>query len=182
MKKISRLICALLCAALLLSASAFAAEDGFNASLTIDRSAAGQIRVTVADSSVLAAKKPSLTIHCEFAAAYVSFGGSVIASALDTEKKEISFPVAAGGTYVIQSGAAPSAPAAEVTVPVFSAAGKVDAFSLTCSRSEAMIVLASLVRLSTIVIRMPSIRRFGFIWRLTLEIELSSRLRPFVDR
>lgn len=127
MKKISRLICALLCAALLLSASAFAAEDGFNASLTIDRSAAGQIRVTVADSSVLAAKKPTLTIPCEFAAAYVSFGGSVIASALDTEKKEISFPVAAGGTYVIQSGAAPSAPAAEVTVPVFSAAGKVDA-------------------------------------------------------
>lgn len=118
MKKISRLICALLCAALLLSASAFAAEDGFNASLTIDHSAAGQIRVTVADSSVLAAQKPTLTIHCEFAAAYVSFGGSVIASALDTEKKEIFFPVAAGGTYVIQSGAAPSAPAAEVTVPV----------------------------------------------------------------
>ena len=119
MKKISRLVCALLCAALLLSASAFAAGDGFNASLTIDRSAAGQISVTVAQSSVLAEKKPTLTIPCDFTAAYVSFGGSVIASALDAAKKEISFTVAAGGTYVIRSGAAP-APAApsEVTVPV----------------------------------------------------------------
>ena len=109
-----KLISAILTLALALTFAcpALAAGEGggFNAGLTIDRSVAGQISVTVADSSVLAEKRPTLTIPCDFDAAYVRFGSVTIASTLDTTADTISFTVAAGGLYAIIRGAEPPAP------------------------------------------------------------------------
>ena len=45
-----------------------------------------------------------------------------------------------------------------------------------------MISLASLVRLSTIVNRMPSIFSFGLICRLTFAMDCISRSSPFAER
>jgi hypothetical protein len=47
---------------------------------------------------------------------------------------------------------------------------------------EAMMFLALLVRLSTIVSRIPSMRSLGLIVRLTLETEPNRRFRPLVDK
>lgn len=55
-------------------------------------------------------------------------------------------------------------------------------FSPTVERSEEIIALALLVRLSTIVSKMPSIFSLGLICRLIFEMERRSRLRPLVDR
>lgn len=55
-------------------------------------------------------------------------------------------------------------------------------FSPTEERSDVIIDLALLVRLSTIVSRMPSILSLGLICRLILAIERKSKLRPLVDR
>lgn len=45
-----------------------------------------------------------------------------------------------------------------------------------------MIVFALLVRLSTIVSKIPSIFSLGLICRLIFEIERRSKLSPLVDR
>ena len=60
MKLIRNLLAALLALTLLCS-TAFA-SSGFNAGLEVDRSEEGKISVTVEDSSVLADKKPTLSI------------------------------------------------------------------------------------------------------------------------
>lgn len=64
------------------------------------RETAGQIAVTVQDSSVLADKRPTLTGPCEFAYAEVTFNGTKVECTL--ADGNISFPVAAGGTYIIK--------------------------------------------------------------------------------
>lgn len=110
MKKLRILLLSLL-AAMLLCSTVFAA-DGFNASLDVDRSVEGQITVTVQDSSVLAEKKPLLTIPCDFDSAEVTGpDGKAVSSTIQDGK--ISFRVAQGGTYVIRAATVPS-----VTPPV----------------------------------------------------------------
>ena len=55
-------------------------------------------------------------------------------------------------------------------------------FSPTVERSEEIIALALLVRLSTIVSKMPSIFNLGLICRLTFAIDCISRSSPFAER
>jgi len=81
----------------LLCSTALAAE-GFNAGLTVERTES-TITVTVQNSSVLADKQPTLSIPCDFEYVEVTFGGEKIEAVADGTN--VSFTVAAGGTYVI---------------------------------------------------------------------------------
>jgi len=88
---------------ILLTVSAFAA-DTFDAGITVNRDTDGQIIVTIPDSDILAEKKPTLTIPCDFDAAYVTANGEQIDSILDTDAGTITFTVREGGTYIIHRG------------------------------------------------------------------------------
>lgn len=90
--------------------TAFATEDPtFNAGLNIQKTDE-KITVTISETNnaVLDAQKPTLTIPCEFANAYVVLvkeeATGEVESTLDTTKKEISFTVAEGGKYEIING------------------------------------------------------------------------------
>lgn len=98
------LVAFLLCC---LPAVAFA-ENGFNASLDVDRSVAGQIAVTVVHSSVLETLQPDLSIPCDesYSDAMVFFDG--IACEADYADGYATFTVAKGGTYYIVIGAVPT--------------------------------------------------------------------------
>lgn len=100
MKTGKRLLAAVL-AALLLCGTVLA-DTGFNAGLTIDRDTEGQISVTVQDSDVLAEKKPTLTIDCDYAYAKVTAPDGSVAYYTGTGTK-MSFTVSMGGTYVLES-------------------------------------------------------------------------------
>ena len=96
------LTAAILCLA---AVTVFAANDDFNAGLTITKTDTS-ISVTVQDSDVLAEKIPKLTIPCtnmNWEGAKVTFGTTVLTNVVwDAENKTVTFPVAAGGTYVIE--------------------------------------------------------------------------------
>jgi len=101
MKKfITILLMALLCAALCVGA--YAAGDGFNASLDIEKGD-NYISVTVTDSSVLQEKKPSLLINCtsDFDGALLLFDGKASELEYNADKGGVSFTVSKGGTYHI---------------------------------------------------------------------------------
>lgn len=100
MRAAKRFLAALL-AAVLLCGTALAAAD-FNAGLVIDRDTAGQISVTVQSSGVLSAKKPMLTIACDYAYASVTAPDDSVAYCTGTGS-EVCFSVSVGGTYVIKS-------------------------------------------------------------------------------
>ncbi|MBE6929157.1 MAG: S-layer homology domain-containing protein [Ruminococcaceae bacterium] len=102
MTRFSRILSLILALSMLLCTAALA---DFDASLEIEQTDT-EIRVTVQESDVLIEQKPSLSIPCTFENAYVTFGGTVIASTL--ADGYITFTVAAGGTYVITSGQAPT--------------------------------------------------------------------------
>lgn len=107
MKKICcRFLTLALCAAMMSSAAW--ADGDFNAKLTVDRTNEenGVITVTVEDSSVLDQYKPTLSIPCTFAYAKVTFGGQEVLTAAPVNG-QVSFPVAAGGTYTIEKTDAP---------------------------------------------------------------------------
>lgn len=104
MKRLSALLLAL---ALTLSITVSAASgDTFDASLVFGEDSSGNMTVTVQDSSILASQKPTLTIPCDHETAYVTFNGKVVTSSL--ENGAITFVVAAGGTYTIVEGTAPT--------------------------------------------------------------------------
>lgn len=108
----------------LLCQSALAAENGFNAGLEIQRTEE-QILITVEDSDVLAAERPTLTIPCDFSYAQVTFGGQIVASSL--AGGNISFPVAAGGLYTVtRLDAPPEDPTIPVIPPVPGVPGNPD--------------------------------------------------------
>lgn len=101
---------------LLMCQSVLAAENGFNAGLEIQRTDE-RILITVEDSNVLAAERPTLTIPCNFSYAQVTFGGQIVASSL--AGGNISFPVAAGGLYTVtRLDAPPEDPTIPVILPV----------------------------------------------------------------
>ncbi len=105
MKKLLSLIVAVCLLLSVTSVAVFAENSGdFVASVTIVTES-DKISVTVVDSPALADRKPTLTVDCAFAQAYVTLGSAGVASTLEDGK--ITFPVAAGGTYVIHSGKAP---------------------------------------------------------------------------
>ena len=89
----------------LLCQSVLAVGNGFNAGLEIQRTE-GQIVVTVVDSDVLAAERPTLTIPCDFPYAQVTFNGQIVTSTL--AGGHISFPVTAGGVYTVTKLDAPA--------------------------------------------------------------------------
>ena len=100
MKALRHILAACLAAALLCTV-AFA-SSGFNAGLSIDRETEGQISVTVQDSSVLAEKRPTLTIPCDYAYAKVTCPDGSVAYCTGTGS-EVSFTAFMGGTYLIKS-------------------------------------------------------------------------------
>lgn len=104
-KLLSLLLVLTVLAGFLVPAAADTAD--FNAGLTINRDTAGQITVTVIHSDVLVSEVPTLSVPCDFAYATVTFNGKTIASTLSDGK--ISFPVAAGGDYLIKKTDAPAA-------------------------------------------------------------------------
>lgn len=88
-----------------LTNAVFGAEDGFNASLSVDKSVAGQIAVTVVHSTALEKYKPTLSIPCDdsYSDAMVLFDG--IATKAQYANQHAVFTVAKGGTYYIVSEA-----------------------------------------------------------------------------
>lgn len=106
-----RLIATFLALTLILSCSAFAAGDTFNAGLTFGEDSNGNMTVTVQDSSILASQKPTLSIPCDYQKAYVTYDGKSVSSSL--KNGAITFVVAAGGTYTIIEGVDPNPPAAD---------------------------------------------------------------------
>lgn len=114
MKFVSRIFTAVL--VLLLAASmvtaAFAADIDLGVVINTKYESEGTITVTVDDSegtnAVLKGTPAKLEIPCSFDQAYVMYGDTIVnGSVLDAEKGQITFPVAKGGIYTIQSGAAP---------------------------------------------------------------------------
>ncbi len=99
MKKqiISLFLSILLCFSL---ATTALAAGGFDASVTINRETEGRIFVTVnADDAILAAKKPTLSVPCEFEHAKVMLAGNPVECAVADGM--VSFAVMAKGTYVV---------------------------------------------------------------------------------
>lgn len=117
MKLIRNLLATIFLVAILCTVSF--ASSGFNAGLTVDRSASGVISVTVEDSSVLHEKVPTLTIPADasYENAMVFFEGT--ACAVSYADNSVSFKVAKGGTYYIV--AAPGIP--EYVAPACAEAG-----------------------------------------------------------
>ena len=76
--------------------------DGFRPGVSIDTQPTGEQTVTVADSAALAVKTPLLTIPCTLKSAVVRLNGKPVASKL--KKGNLSFRVAAGGTYTVRPG------------------------------------------------------------------------------
>lgn len=76
--------------------------DGFRPGVSIDTQPTGEQTVTVADSAALAVKTPLLTIPCTLESAVVRLNGKPVASKL--ENGNLSFRVAAGGTYTVRPG------------------------------------------------------------------------------
>lgn len=109
-KFLSLLLALALCAGL--SAPALAAEttSGFHAGLIIDRETEGVIAVTVQHSDVLVSEVPTLSIPCDFAYATVTHTPSGEAIPCTIADGQVSFPVAAGGEYVITETDAPAVP------------------------------------------------------------------------
>jgi len=98
--KFMRNLLALVLALSLLCVPVLAAE-GFNAGLTVDRTETGKISVTVAESTVLAEKQPTLTIPCDYTYAKVTCpDGSIVYCTI--ANGGVSFTVAKGGEYVIE--------------------------------------------------------------------------------
>ena len=77
--------------------------DGFRPGVSIDTRPTGEQTVTVADSAALAEKTPLLTIPCALKSAVVRLNGKPVASKLE-ENGNLSFRVAAGGTYTVRPG------------------------------------------------------------------------------
>lgn len=102
MKSILKKLCAaLLTLALLLTCPVTAlAADTFNAGVSITREE-NVISVTIAedDDAFLAAQSPVLSVACDFEAVTVTFGDQAVPAVL--KDGMVSFPVTAGGTYVI---------------------------------------------------------------------------------
>lgn len=99
MKKriISLFLSLLLCFSL---ATIALAAGGFDASVTVERETEGRVYVTVsASDDILAEKVPTLTVPCDFENAEVVFAGTSIDCIVSDG--QVSFPVAAKGTYVI---------------------------------------------------------------------------------
>ena len=99
MKKMFKTIISALLISSLCAGTVFAAE--FDPSLNVDTSQNGKIVVSINEenNTVLAEKKPTLTIPCNYADAYVEFDGETIPSTLENE--EIFFTVTSGGEYSI---------------------------------------------------------------------------------
>ncbi len=76
--------------------------DGFRPGVSIDTQPTGEQTVTVADSAALAEKTPLLTIPCALKSAVVRLNGKPVASKL--VDGNLSFRVAAGGTYTVRPG------------------------------------------------------------------------------
>lgn len=112
MKRIFR--AALCCAALLLLLPGVVRAAEFYPSIVVTRTDVDTITVTVSgegdNAAVLAAQRPTLTVDCDFAEAYVSRGGAAVVSALLTAESRIRFSVSAPGDYVIRRGRAPALP------------------------------------------------------------------------
>lgn len=89
------------------SSSDIAAEDDFNAGISVEKTD-DAIEVTIADSDVLAAKNAQLFIPCDdsFNGAKLLFDGT--AGAVEYADGGVSFAVAKGGTYYIVKGAEPA--------------------------------------------------------------------------
>ncbi|MBQ8299357.1 MAG: S-layer homology domain-containing protein [Clostridia bacterium] len=105
MKKILILLCILM----MVTTTVYAEnneEKIFAPSITVDSSIAGKIVVTVPDeadnAAVLAEKKPTLSIPCDFEKAYVEFDSEKLESTL--QNGEITFTVEKVGNYVIVEG------------------------------------------------------------------------------
>ena len=99
MKKfITILLMALLCAALCVGA--YAADEGFNASLNVEKNE-NFIALIIEDSSVLADKKPTLLLNCDesFDGALLFFDGKATELKYDSAKGGVTFTVAKGGFY-----------------------------------------------------------------------------------
>ena len=115
MRKIMIRAMALLLAAILvlsLVPAAMAAEN-INFGITVTEET-DKITVKVADGNDEAFaelaqenKLFALTVPCGFEAAYVTFGGNVVESQLDTDEAMIRFPVTKSGEYQILKGEAP---------------------------------------------------------------------------
>lgn len=89
------------------------AAENINFGIDVTRET-DKIKVNVADGNdeAFAAlaqenKHFSLTVPCEFESAYVTCGGNVVESELDTEEAVICFPVIKSGEYQILKGEAP---------------------------------------------------------------------------
>ena len=99
MKKriVSLFLSLLLCFSLVTTALA---AGGFDATVQVDRETEGRVYVTVsASDDILAEKVPTLTVPCDFENAEVVFAGTSIDCIVSDG--QVSFPVAAKGTYVI---------------------------------------------------------------------------------
>lgn len=119
MKKfITILLMALLCAALCVGA--YAADEGFNAGLDIDKGE-NYISVSIADSPILADKTPTLLVNCDesFAGALLFFDGKATELEYDSARGGVSFTVTKGGSYHIVKNAQP----AETVAPKCGVAG-----------------------------------------------------------